>query len=54
MTVWGCPQFTSFAGLVAMTDIGGNLLIVDNPMLSPATAQAFASSVNVHGTVTIQ
>jgi hypothetical protein len=54
MTVWGCPQFSSFAGMVAMTDIGGNLLIVDNPMLSAAVAQSFANSVTVHGTVTIQ
>lgn len=54
MTVWSCPRFTQFTGLDAMTDIGGNLLIMSNPMLSPAVAQAFANSVTVHGTVTIQ
>jgi len=53
MTVANCPQLTSFAGLNAMTSVGGNLVISQNPQLPLATAQTFASSVTVKGSVTI-
>jgi hypothetical protein len=52
-TLVASNKVTSFTGLDVMTDIGGNLTISENQMLSPQVAAAFAASVTVHGTTTI-
>ena len=46
-------QLQGFAGLSAIHEVGGDLTISGNPNLPGASAQSFANSITVHGTVTI-
>ena len=47
-------NLSSFAGLDAFAEVGGDLTITGNGSLAPSTAQAFANSITVRGTTTIQ
>ncbi len=53
MVVTGNSTLSSFVGLTQFTEIGGALTITGNPLLPPATSHAFASSLTIHGLVTI-
>jgi hypothetical protein len=53
MSVAENALLTSFVGLTSFAKVGGNLVISANPDLPPPTAQAFAGSITVVGTVTI-
>jgi hypothetical protein len=53
MLVQSNATLSSFNGLGALNEVGGALTIILNPMLAPATSQAFASHLTVHGKVTI-
>ncbi len=48
-------QLSNFTGMAgSFASVGGDLAIIANPQLPTATAQSFASSISVGGTVTIQ
>jgi hypothetical protein len=53
MTVMQNAELTSFAGLTSFQKVGGDLMIVANPKLPAASAQAFANAITVSGTTTI-
>lgn len=53
LTVTQNAELTSFNGLASFQRVGGDLTIVANPKLSLATAQAFANTITVVGTTTI-
>jgi hypothetical protein len=53
MVVTGNGALTSFAGLDSFSEVGADLTITGNSALPRTTAQAFAASITVRGTTTI-
>jgi hypothetical protein len=53
MLVTGNGALNSFAGLDSFVEVGADLTIIGNSALPRSTAQAFANSITVRGTTTI-
>ena len=54
LTISNNPRLDSFSGMSAMQEVGEDLTISGNAMLPRSTAEAFATSITVGGTTTIE